>query len=221
MIYLSLGENCLPDDILKRHGIKAFSTPYSPCRSNIDYALILEKTGYRDLLNPDRLTVENSWGKPVVRSREGFSCSKIYYAAHMNGFEFTHHDPLNSLKNKESFQRKIDRLNNIRKTEDICFFYFHRKNKESNIGKIRNGLLEFLEFYKNDSNKVRACLFWQEQISDLNDRGLVASSSSVGIFEFCFKTENIWEGNDPEIFWGRVDEDLILKMINEVRSFED
>lgn len=220
MIYLSLGENCLPDDILRRHGIKSFSTPYSPCRSNIDYALILEKTGYLDLLNSDRLTVEDHFGKPVVRSREGFSCSKIYHAAHMNGFEFTHHDPLNSLEDKESFQRKIDRLNNIRKIEDICFFYFHRKNRESNIRKIRNGLLEFLDFYKNGSNEVKACLFWQEQISDLNDRELVASSSFDGIFEFCFKTENIWEGNDPEVFWGRVDEDLILKMINEIRSFE-
>lgn len=41
--YLSLGENCLADDILKRYKLKSFSTPYSPTRSNIEYAIQSEK----------------------------------------------------------------------------------------------------------------------------------------------------------------------------------
>lgn len=44
MIWLSLGENCLSDNILSRHSLKSFSTPFSHARSNIDYALELEKT---------------------------------------------------------------------------------------------------------------------------------------------------------------------------------
>ena len=54
-LFVSIGENCLADDILQRHGQKAFSTPYSFARSNIDYAIKLEETEYNTLLLPDNL----------------------------------------------------------------------------------------------------------------------------------------------------------------------
>ncbi|MFJ5369320.1 DUF1796 family putative cysteine peptidase, partial [Bosea sp. CER48] len=44
--WLSLGENCLPDNILERNGLKMFSTPFSHGRSNIEYAIQLHSEGY-------------------------------------------------------------------------------------------------------------------------------------------------------------------------------
>ena len=45
MYWLSLGENCLPDNVLQRHGRKTLSTVFSSGRSNIDYAVSLEEKG--------------------------------------------------------------------------------------------------------------------------------------------------------------------------------
>ncbi|MCQ2587766.1 MAG: papain-like cysteine peptidase [Treponema sp.] len=38
-----MGENCLPDNILSRNDLKSFSSPFSYCRSNIEYILAFEK----------------------------------------------------------------------------------------------------------------------------------------------------------------------------------
>lgn len=53
--YVSIGENCLTDNILDRFNIKSFSTPYSHGRSNIEYAIHLESEKYQNLLNPEFL----------------------------------------------------------------------------------------------------------------------------------------------------------------------
>lgn len=146
MIYLSLGENCLTDDILRRHQLKIFSTPYSPCRSNIDYALELEEENYNSIITTDSLMKFEVNGKCVVRSSH--SCESIYDPHHMKGFEFTHHDLLSNESHRESFQRKINRLNAIRYKEDILFLYHHRRNNNTNLQKIRENLDNFLVFIK-------------------------------------------------------------------------
>ena len=54
-VVLSLGENCLPDDILRRNGLKSFSSPYASGRSNIEYVLSFENERFGDFLNPEYL----------------------------------------------------------------------------------------------------------------------------------------------------------------------
>ena len=64
-LYLSLGENCLPDGILKRYGLKSFSTPYSSARSNIQYAIENELNNYTELLNRKNIVIENRYNKSM------------------------------------------------------------------------------------------------------------------------------------------------------------
>ena len=52
-VCVSFGENCLTDDILKRHNLKSYSTPYSSSRSNIEYILQIEEDCFSDFLNPE------------------------------------------------------------------------------------------------------------------------------------------------------------------------
>ncbi|WP_080745970.1 DUF1796 family putative cysteine peptidase [Comamonas thiooxydans] len=218
MLWLSLGENCLTDDILSRYGKKSFSTPYSPCRSNIEYALNLERLNYHGLLDSENLKVEDNWGKKVVRSKLVSTCEAVYYPAHMAGFEFTHHDPLNSEKDRISFQRKIQRLDEYRGKKDFCFLYFHRKHIDSDLNEIRRRLREFCEYYKSSFNKVHVSLFYQTKIEEDVERRM-SFELNDGVLEFEFRTNELWEGKNPDVFWGRVDDDLIEQMINTLDKF--
>lgn len=220
MLWLSLGENCLTDDILSRHGKKSFSTPYSPCRSNIEYALLLERSDYEGMLESSNLEMKLTKSKQVVRSTSIFGCGDNYYPSHMRGFEFTHHNPLSSKKDYDSFKRKIQRMKDIRGRQNICFLYFHRKNEKSNISKLINNLREFKKFYKSNDNEVYMAFFYQEIIEDDMDRSLIFNLNE-DVMEFRFKTKYIWEGRDPDVFWARNDDDMIscmLDKINEISS---
>ncbi|MDR0364824.1 MAG: DUF1796 family putative cysteine peptidase [Bacteroidales bacterium] len=79
ILYLSIGENCLADIILKRHELKAFSTPYSHARSNIDYVIKLEKSAYSGLLAPGNLfyPTESYLPQGAVRSNKIIECDDI------------------------------------------------------------------------------------------------------------------------------------------------
>jgi hypothetical protein len=136
----------------------------------------------------------------------------------MNGFEFTQHDPLNSEVDRESYLRKIDRLNDIRGKEDVVFFYHHRKEKSSDLNSIKKKLDGFSRYYKGKHNKVVMILFHQCLVSDVSGRRVELSSFENSVIEFTFYTKDIWGGSDKEIFWARVDDDLISEMIEKVSS---
>lgn len=218
MLWLSLGENCLPDDLLKRHQKKSFSTPYSPCRSNIDYALHLEQRGYEVLLDKTLLTVADAYGARVVRSLAVVDADPIFESAHRGGFEFTHHDVLTVDSDRQSFRRKIDRLNNLRGKEDVLFLYHHRRTKETDLKAVRAKLMKFTEHYKADGVSCMAALFYQTPVARGEARGLVVSDRNGSLLEYEFRTYDLWGGKDPEVFWARVDDDLVVEMISHAET---
>lgn len=219
MIFASLGENCLTDDILRRHDLKSFSTPFSPCRSNIDYALTLEKDNYKSLLVKENLVAEVVSGKTIVRSSVVIDCDNTYDPWHMKGFEFTHHDVLNCDHHRQSFQRKIDRLDSFRHKKDAVFFYHHRKNTKTDLETLRKKLKQFSMYYKSEINKVFMVLFYQTIVPDNESRRLDFHSHDSFILDFNFITNAMWGGRDPELFWAKSDDDLIKKMIEKTKSF--
>ena len=219
MLFLSLGENCLTDDILRRNNIKSFSTPYSPCRSNIDYALALEDCGYNDFLDPYYLTEGVAAGKRVIRSKLIVDCEKIYDSTCSKGFEFTHHDLINNSVHRDSFQRKINRLNDIKFQDDIVFLYHHRRNSNTDLSILRDRLKKFPVYYKGKNNIVLVVCFYQTVVTDLSERRLQVRVTSDDFLEFDFLTTSMWGGNDPDVFWGRVDDDLIQEMVIYIKEF--
>lgn len=213
MQWLSMGENCLPDDILSRHGRKAFSTPFSPCRSNIDYALQLEREGYGQLLDPEKLVVGDAWGKRVVRSTSVIECDPVFDPGHRLGFEFTHHDPIASAQDRESFRRKVERLASLRGKEDVVFLYHHRRNIKSDLNVVRRKLAELVGHYQGQTARCHVVLFHQALVAQAEDRRLESLGMKDGVIEFALHTEKIWGGTDNEVFWARVDDDLLQDML--------
>jgi hypothetical protein len=213
--WLSLGENCLPDDILKRHGLKSYSSPYSSARCNIDYALAMEADDYETLIDPTTLVRGEVSGAGVVRSAKFVECDPIYRDLHMNGFEFTHADVISSPEARSSYERKVGRMLELRGRNDVVFLYHHRYSSASNLPLLRQKLKQFAEIYSSDTAQCTIALFYQMKLPARDGRRL-ESSRHAGLPEFVFHTEHEWAGRDQDIFWARNDDDLIATMLNEI-----
>ncbi|MCS2148014.1 DUF1796 family putative cysteine peptidase [Scandinavium sp. H17S15] len=142
-----MGENCLPDDILRRHNRKSFSTVFSAGRSNIEYILQMEHDNYKNLLKTDCLVQCPDGTNSVIRSAYYKKCNDKYSPRHMLGFEFTHHNPLQVREDNRAFKRRVSRQIKLRGTKDFVFLYHHRITDNSNLSSLRSHLNELLSLY--------------------------------------------------------------------------
>ncbi len=217
-IYISIGENCLTDNILARYHLKSFSTPYSHGRSNIDYAIQLEKENYKNLLNPTFIKIGHINSKEVQRNKYYRLENNIYKNMHQNGFEFTHHDIINNPNHLLSYKRKVERMKKLSASrKKIKFFYHHRANSNADLNLIISKARFFLKFYENTNCEF--ILFTQKMISDINKRSLHKFYNSINIKGYVFYCMSPWEGNDPKKLWALNDDDLIASMIYDVKKY--
>lgn len=212
--WLSLGENCLPDDILKRYSLKSFSTPFSNVQTNLDYNLLLESIRYQGFLDKANLEYEQQSVKRFVRSKIICKCEDVYVHYHMNGFGTSYFDLINSEEHRRSFDRKIKRLLSLRGKGNTVFFYHYRFHRKQNLELIFDKAFEYAKYYSKPSKPCQMIIFSQKMICDISQRGLHYQRIRNNIHFFNFHTKRIWSGNDPEIFWARSDEDLIQKMVD-------
>lgn len=136
----------------------------------------------------------------------------------MKGFEFTHHDVIESQKDRESYDRRSKRLLDGREKENFVFLYFHRYNPKSNIELLRKKLNDLISFYKGNQNSVFIIFFYQQLIKDTSKRRIEIKKINDNFFEYVYHTQFNWAGNNPEIFWGLNDNDLISEMIKDVEQ---
>lgn len=210
--YLSLGENCLPDDILKRYGLKSFSTPYSPARSNIEYAIYNETHNYKNLLKKENLIIENRYGKNTAVNLSFPCVSHIYDPSVKRGFEFTHHNVICEESARESYIRKIDRMRSLKESYNI-FLYNYRINEDFNLYTLIQKCNQFLEFYQHS----HLCVMTQTLCTGKNERSIrIYHKGNITLFRYY--TMQKWEGADSNIFWARCDDDLIKIMINYMKE---
>lgn len=215
MKWLSLGENCLPDDILNRHGLKSFSTPFSSGRTNIDYVLQASRSNFSGLMDPENLVRGHADGSDVVRSIL-YSCdTEIYSPSVSCGFEFTHHDVISNESHRASFGRKIERWIDLRDSGEKAVFLYHHRTQQT---KPPNRLFEKLSLLLDDFPTSHIVFFYQEivrpehrhvAVRPIQDRLIVAK----------FATDCIWAGKDPNVFWARRDDDLVTEMLAQAHAF--
>lgn len=215
--YLSIGENCLTQDILRRHQLKSFSTPYSNGRSNLDYAISLEKEKYSNLLKPEHLFYDYIGELKVVRNKHYSNPDNIYNEQHQNSFEFTHHDVINNGTHKKSLERKILRMKTFSKREKLKFLYHYRYSDNIDFNLIIKKAEEFLSYYKKRNIKCELTFFTQEIVSKKEERILTKIHDSNNVRGYVLKTLEVWQGNNDDVFWARNDDDLIKKMIREIK----
>lgn len=214
MICLSIGENCATDKILQRFNIKSYATPYSFVRSNIFYALQLENSKYDFLLDSKYLKKDPQSFFPNFYRNYNFEQPEpgLFSPLCANGFEFTHYDVINKTEDRESMERKIARLLDLRNSnEDIVFFYHHRYVQNCQLDKVIAYLNDFCDIYTNPNRNVTCVLLEQRLVKNSAERHFFINQHKKVISSF-FYTNRIWEGNDKNVIFGAIDEDLIFQM---------
>jgi len=216
--YLSIGENCLTDYILIKHRLKSSSTPYSHGRSNLDYAIMLEEDNYEKLLSSDLLYYDTINDTIVVRNRYYSKSDHIYNNLQENGFEFTHHDVINNNLHKNSYRRKISRMLTLKTNpaNKVRFLYHHRINENSDLNKIVQKANKFLSYYHKHQIDAKFFIFTQSIVEKQEERALLKFHNGENVKCYVLKTMKAWEG-DNYVAWVKKDNDLIKKMINEIR----
>ncbi len=219
-VTVSIGENCLTDAILDRHGLKSFTTPYSHGRSNIDYAIALELTGYSDLLNLNRLTYGKVGDTTVIRYIHNLSHDPIFIDLHRNGFEFTHHDIIHNKAHRDSCARKINRLLKFKGKKNFRFFYHYRISPDSNLNFLFRKAERFLSFYDINGKSCELNIFTQKIVPATENRRLRVIKHTNKIRAFVFETHHAWAGENHDLFWAINDDDLIQQMLHIADSTE-
>ena len=217
-LWVSIGENCLADDILRRHNRKSYSTVFSSGRSNIEYVLQMEKDNYINLLKEEHLKIFSESEGAVVRSTYYKECQGTYSPRHMLGFEFSHHNPLDVGEDKRAFGRRISRQLAFRGEKNFIFLYHHRMTEHSDLAQLKSHLNELLAIYNAKGRQCQVALFYQSIIGRSDEKSLSVTSHDTGLLEFVCHTHDVWGGDDQDIFWARNDDALFTEMFSIVDS---
>lgn len=217
--WISLGENCLPDDILRRHNRKSYSSVYASGRSNIEYILEIEKDRFKNLLTAKYLHDFPDGTHSVLRSIYYTDCHNYYSDRHMLGFEFSHHNPLKIKEDLRAFRRRIKRALDARQKQNFMFMYHHRINERSNLPFIRERLEELISMYSSNTARCQVIFFWQNIIPVGQKSHVEFIPHPSGILEFVCHTHQIWGGDDLDIFWARNDDQLFTDMFRTVDNW--
>lgn len=211
MKWLSLGENCLPDAILERHGLKFASSPFSHGRSNIDYAIQADRSNFKGFLNKRNLVSAEFLGKPVLRSRL-YTCEPdIFRRSVSNGFELTHHNPLTNSADLRSLKRKIARWIEVRSgKDDVAFLYHHRLVPGTRkLDRLVLKLDQLAATYS--AHRRRRCFILclvQEIVESDAERRFELREHAHQIWIAKIYCQDVWEG-DGDRFFALRDDDLI------------
>ncbi len=214
-VVVSLGENCLTDGLLSRHHMKTFTSPYSHGRSNIEYINAIEEDDYHYLLKKEYLRYEECEGESVVRNKWYSLQTNMYDDSVMKGFEFTHHDVINNGNHIKKFKRRVKRMQG--KYKKMYLFYHHRYCENTNEAQLLKDLCKLKVRYLQKNDNVYVVMFTQIKVDTIKERKVVYIQKD-GIHCFYFYTQQIWTGTDNDIFWAKVDDDLIAKMMNFVKK---
>ena len=217
-LWLSLGENCLSDSILERSDLKSYSSIYGSARSNIDYGIAMQSQNYKGLFNKDNAVYGSLYGADRLRSSLYNKSDDIFHEIHSNGFEFTHHDWVKNESFIKTFERRIARTQESIGKKNFVFLYHHRYTEKSDISLLVNKLHEFKNFFEVNDKVCHIILFYQNKISSPSERKISMKNENSGVIEFIFHTQDIWGGSNDDIFWARVDDDLIKEMIEESKK---
>ncbi len=95
----------------------------------------------------------------------------------------------------------------------MVFLYNYRYNANQNISKVISYAQEFLSYY--DKTNTRLVLMYQ----DINTKYRGVDVNLVdNIYIFKYSVEKVWGGNEGEVFWALIDDDLIQKMLSYIKG---
>lgn len=216
-IYLSFGENCLTDNILSRYGLKSFTTPFSHCRSNIEYILDLERNHYIAFVSGEFLKYGDLNGKPVPRLKTDLILKNSYHHLHENGIEFPSQDVIKNQKYWHKVVKRAVKLKAFLGKRKYILLYHHRVCEDSNLELLIMHLSELKKYYSTEEYECQVVLFKQIIVSKESEKKLIYQKN-MDIHFFDFYTHYTWTGRDQRKYWAFIDDSLISKMLKAVKT---
>ena len=212
--WLALGENCMPINVLRRHGKTAPSTPFSAGRSDIEHI------EYQSFLEPSYLTKVNAFTSESYINLAKKSTGKCKPGRHLY-LELTHHNPFIHEDNL-ILKRRIQRMLRARNDNSHNFLFYHHRSTKGFLktrAHIKKHMIAILNRY---SKNTTAICYSQEIVSTKENRGINLRICAGGKIHFCtLKTLAPWAGKELDIFFGRTDDDLFVKLFEHCKRFED
>lgn len=216
-IYLSFGENCLTDNILSRYCLKSFTTPFSHCRSNVEYILDLERNNFENFLSDEFLAYGDLNGKPVPRLNTHLVINNNYHHLHKNGIEFPNHDIIRKQQQRQKVVERANKLKSFLGKREYVILYHHRTCSNSDLELLLQHLLELKKYYTIQECECQVVLFKQIIITNESKKKMIYQKKN-DIHVFDFHTHTAWGGRNPMNYWAFIDEPLIRKMLNIVKA---
>ena len=218
-VWLSIGENCLTIDILRRLELNSPSTLYSSGRSNIIHLIGLEEIDYKGVLSLKNITRGLTYGeKEVSLSTMISDNSGVFQQGPNEMIEFTNIDPLHPEQLLLLQKRVKDYLSLKTKPIKKIFVYHHRSNNGFSED-VKGFLFKAYDLFIQKYTNIFFICFTQVIIDKIEERGINKIKPFENMVLINFMTLEQWGGNNPEIFWARVDNDLITEAFNDVLGF--
>ena len=204
----------MPINLLRRFNFNAPSTPYSSCRSNIEHVTYFEERDYSNIIEPCQILKVNGFSGTCNINISKIS-SKLFNQGRHRFFELTHHDP-SANDQAVKIQKRVDRIKNLQVSKKPCIlFYNHRSSNgfKNTLPVLENGLNNLT----NKFNKSIAICITQHIIDEKTRKKVEAKYlERKGIIFATFHTHRKWEGNNLDVFFGRIDDDLFEIFFNYV-----
>lgn len=210
--YVSLGENCLIDEILKDFHLRKETYPFGSGRFNIEYIRQICEEDLAHFLDPNFLRYAEVEGIQVVKNDYYTFENDIYESTVCDAVEFTHHNVLDP-KVRESVQRKVERFRlALSDPRDYVFMYYYRYSEKRNEEAIITQLKMWMDGVEKKSGvRPRLIFLHQELVNHYQDSHWKYQEQVWGI-EVTMYTKQVWEGAQR---WSAADDrDLFREMLN-------
>lgn len=185
--WLSLGENCLSQNIINDLGLKTLTSPFAWTSVTIDHILNIQDTEFSkldyDYYPVDTNGIAGPWHKTSKNSDDSI------FAERHHQMYFFHNDFLAKEEEYNKIARRFERYHSLAIEKNV-FLYHYRYSNNMNVAYVRSKLEHFIATYY--PNSVAVLLY--QTIAPNKSVNLVSESNSV--LEFDIHTDMTWDGEN-------------------------
>jgi hypothetical protein len=210
--WLSIGENCLTQNIINTLKLKSLSTPFSWAISNIDHIIYAmeEKNIFK---NKENFYITNDQETKVFY-RYSDHTTKKHFAKNSEVLEkmhFPHHNFIEKIEDFKKITTRHQRLYDLSNTDNLIFLYHYRS---PDIDEYSHKSLEYvrerLSYFKETFFPNSKIVMFYKLYNETKDVVLINEKDIIEIM--ILSPENKWQG--PGNTFAKKDEDLHKKMID-------
>jgi hypothetical protein len=209
IVWVSLGENCLPQTIINDLGLNSIVSPYSWAIGTIDHILNMQEKDFS--LDDYRQFVDTVYNETYSIHKTSKNSNDYWFKNGQEFLIFRHHD-FSKQKDYEEIARRFARYKALN-DKNLVFLYHYRITENSqNAKQVRSRLEHFISKYYP---KAKAVMFYK---TEANDGTINLIDKKNNVFEFEIKTTTPYEGVNPA--WkASGDRKLHKKMIKSVLQY--